>query len=274
MNARFFLRFVGLCLCLVAVLGGCAKVDREAPSPSGIAAPGATTTATQTDRARIVTVSMSVRVVKLSDASDATRRDVLAVGGYIEGSNLNAGEDEGATMDLRVPAERVDAMRASLRAMGHVSSESESVQDVTEQVADIGARLDAARTEEKRLLDIMQNRTGSIGDVIEAERALAAAREKVEKLEAEQRTMASKVDMATIHLSLTTPSSSAAQTPGQSVSRAWHAGVRGAQALSVYAAMAVAALAPTLVPLLSLLALVIVLVRRARAKKIAAMLAQ
>lgn len=215
----------------------------------------------------IVTVDMSLRVTDLPATTAKVRREVEAAGGYVGSSNARSGDEEGATIDLRVPADRTAALRSTLRAMGDVTSESETVEDVTEQRADLGARLHNARTQEARLLEIMQQKTGSIPDVLEAERELSRVRETVERLEAEQRAMDGKVNLATIHLSMTTPSAAAWQTPGRSISRSWSAGVKGAQAMSVYGAMAVATVAPTLIPVLSALLLVVMLYRRSRARK-------
>ncbi|HEY1957288.1 MAG TPA: DUF4349 domain-containing protein [Polyangiaceae bacterium] len=251
---------------LLAAATGCAKMDRSEPPAANVAAAGPSGTPSA-DRAQIVTVSMTVRVSDLRDAGDKVRREIESRGGYVEGSNFVAGEDGSSSMDVRVPAAKASETRAALRAMGTLTAESETVQDVTEQRADLGARLHAARTQEDRLLDIMKNRTGSIGDLIDSEKELARVRENIEKLEAEQRTMESKIAMATIHLTLTTPSTAAWQTPGHSVAQSWHAGVRGAEAIATWLAMAVAALAPTLVPLFALFALLIVIVRRARSKK-------
>ena len=272
MNARLRSFFAVFVFAILSLLVGCAKAEPPGRSMDAVGAtPAAPPGAPNADRARIVTVNMSLRVDELDDAIEQVRRDVESAGGYVEGSSFAAGDDGSATMDLRVPADRASATRASLRAKGHVISESETVQDVTEQRADLGARLKAARTQETRLLEIMQNKTGSIADVLEAEKEIARVRESIEKLEAEQRTMEGKIDMATIHLTLTTPSSAAWQTPGRSVAGAWHAGVRGAQAIAVWSAMAVAALAPTLVPILAAVLLLVLLFRRARAKRTAAL---
>jgi len=276
MNTRFPLRFGALVALLLSLSAGCARAA-EPPSAhtgssaSAAAAPGTPASLPSASRALIVTVDMSLRVKDAGDATEKVRREVEVAGGYVSSSNAHGGEDESATMDLRVPADKTPALRAKLRAMGEVTSESENVEDVTEQRADLAARLHNARTQEARLLEIMQQKTGTIGDVLESEKELARVRETVERLEAEQRTMDSKVDMATLHLSITTPSSAAWQTPGKSISRSWSAGVRGALVLAVYGAMAFSALAPTLVPVLGLLLLVVVLVRRSRAKKERAM---
>ena len=271
MNARFRLFFVGFLAAVLALGTGCAKASRDAP-PAGTAAavtgPGTTPSA---DRAQIVTVSMSLRVGDLLASSEKVRREIEGAGGYVEGSSFSATDDGSSTMDLRVPAAHASATRSALRAMGTVTSESETVQDVTEQRADLDARLRAARTQEDRLLDIMKNKTGSIGDVLESEKELARVRENIEKLEAEQRTMQGQIAMATIHLTLSTPGDAAWRTPGQSVLHAWHAGVRGAQVLATYTAMAVAALLPTLAPIFAILALLILALRRSRAKRTAAL---
>ncbi len=274
------LRFGLISAVLLALAGGCARSEAP-PHASAIAAasvaasPPDAPAIPNANRALIVTADMSLRVPNLQDATSRARRESEAEGGYVGSSNTSGtrGEDETATMELRVPANRASALRTTLRSMGDVLSESENVEDVTEQRADLGARLHNARTQEARLLEIMQQKTGTIGDVLEAEKELARVRETVERLEAEQRAMDGKVNLATIHVSLSTPASAAWQTPGKSVARSWSAGVRGAEALAVYGGMAIAALAPTLVPVGLFTALLVVLYRRARTKKERAALA-
>jgi hypothetical protein len=271
MNPKPFVRFALVPALLLALSTGCARA--EPPPSQGVSVTGASNAAAPmpaaapASRALIVTVDMGLRVARVGDAKAKIRHEVEAAGGYVSNSNARGGDDETATMDLRVPASRTTDLRTSLRAMGDVTSESEKVDDVTEQRADLSARLHNARTQEARLLEIMQQKTGTIGDVIEAEKELSRVRETVERLEAEQRTMDGQIDMATIHLTLTTPSSVAWQTPGRSIARSFDAGLRGAEALATYGAMALAALAPTLVPVLALLSLLLLAVRRSRAKK-------
>jgi hypothetical protein len=93
-------------------------------------------------------------------------------------------------------------------------------------------------------------------------------RESIERLEAQQRTMNGRIDLATVNVSLTTRSTPAWQTPGTSIAHAGAAGVRGAAAFGVYAAMAFAATAPFLLPL-GILVTALVMAIRGKRRRVA-----
>src|SRR6185436_4221729 len=90
------------------------------------------------------------------------------------------------------------AVRAALGAGGTIARESVQTTDVTDALADLDARLRSAREEEKRLLKLLEERTGSLNDVLASERALAGVRERIEQLEAQQRVAQGRVDLATV----------------------------------------------------------------------------
>lgn len=259
---------------LLFALAGCAKAAPESASSSAApvaAAPapgeiGASPLAVA-DRSLVVTMDVAVTVERVDDAAARLRAAVEKAGGFVADSHASgANERQTARLELHVPAGEARGIRAALGELGEVTSATEKVEDVTEQRADLEARLLSARTQEKRLLEIMSGRAASIQELFEAERELARVRENVERLEAQERVMRSKVALATVRVSLSTKSVAAWQTPGPSLARAGNAGVQAATAVAVYTAMAAAAIGPTLAPVLAVLAAVVVVVRRRRAK--------
>jgi hypothetical protein len=267
MNPRLF-RHVFLVLALFVVAGCDKRAPASANTPvvSAVAQAGdTTTTIPKASRALIVTVDMKLTVTDVMDASSTIRREAENEGGYVSSSSASGTrEDASASMDLRVPADKVAALRTKLTDVGEITFQSEKVDDVTEQRADLDARLHNARTEEARFLEIMQQKTGSIFDVINAEKELARVRETIELLEAQKRTLEGQIALATIHVTLTTPTTAAWQTPASSVSSAFSAGLKTAEAIAVYGAMAIAAIGPTLLPFAMLAAVLLVVVRRRR----------
>ncbi|MBX3205356.1 MAG: DUF4349 domain-containing protein [Labilithrix sp.] len=268
-------RFVTLVAVLVLAFStaGCAKREPSESAPLAAApavAPGAgeigASSLAAADRSLVVTMDVSVTVERVDDATARLRAAVERAGGFVADSHASGtGDEKTAHLELRVPASEARSIRAALGELGEVTSATEKIEDVTEQRADIEARLVSARTQEKRLLEIMSGRAASIQELVEAERELARVRENVERLEAQQRVMKSKVALATVRVSLATKTVAAWQTPGPSLSRAGSAGVRTAAALAVYTAMAFAAGGPTLLPILAVIATVVIVVRRRRA---------
>jgi uncharacterized small protein (DUF1192 family) len=90
-----------------------------------------------------------------------------------------------------------------LRTLGHVLDESQSGQDVTEQVRDLEARLTNSRNTEKRLTEVLNNRTGRVSDVLEVEREIARVREEIERMDAQRLNFERQVEYSTVTVQVT-----------------------------------------------------------------------
>lgn len=278
--------FFALALCAT----GCSK--REAPATSSAPAAaveakpasGATpATATEggagakplaASRALIVTIEMAI-TAKNPDAVAARLRDeVERAGGFVADANATgSGDYRSARLVLRVPADRTKSIRAAIADHGQVTSDTEKSEDVTEQRADLDARLSNARTQEKRLQEIMGNRTGSVADVLEVERELGRVRETIERLDAQKRTLDGKIDLATVtvNINATTPPPPPEEGALAKIADAFHGGVHATGVLALYGAMAFAAVSPVLVPMAIVAGMIVVVARRRRRAQLAAM---
>jgi hypothetical protein len=264
-----YTRFAGfLGLMVVVSMLACARA--EPPRDTKAATTTSADALPKADRALVVTADVTLRVAKVDDVTNKIRANVDAEGGYIANASTHGeGDDAYAMIEARVPVARASAFRATLRTLGEVASEDERVEDVTEQRADLSARLSNAQHEEARMVDLMAHKSGDITDVIAAEKELARVRETIERLEAEQRTMAGQIALATIHVTVQTATASAEHTPVRSVVHAWTSGVHVAKALAVWLSMAVAVAAPTLLPILLFVVAVIAVARRRKARSLA-----
>ena len=257
--AVFFVAFSGFVV-------GCAK--SEAPNVRHEAAPPDANATTGVTRALATTVELRMRTSNVADATSKARAETESSGGYVSnGVSTGEGEEASAQIDLRVPKVKLGAVRKTLSTLGTVTYETEKVDDLTDQHADLDARLHNARVEEQRLLDLMKTNTGNLSDLLTTERELARVRETVEKLDAEKRTMDGTIELATIHLSITCVTSSAEDTPWKSIHHAWSSGVTGARAIAVYAMMVIATVSPTLLPLAAFALLVIFFARRVQRQR-------
>ena len=282
----------------LSVAAGCQSRDhapaasnKESAAVAATAAPPAATAASLghggaagelgksavTNRALVVTMDVAITVEDVDGARDRIKGRVERAGGYIADANT---ADRHATMDLRIPAASVGSIHEALRSMGEVTLDSEKVQDVTEEKADLEARLKNSRVQEKRVLEIMTNKTGAISEVISAETELARIRETIERMEAQKRTLDSKIDLATVHVTLNTkvvpvpmPEELPAwKTPGKSIAEAAKAGGRAAAAFAVYALMAFAATAPFTLPLVAIALTIVAVLKNKKKKQLAAMM--
>lgn len=103
---------------------------------------------------------------------------------------------------LRVPSDRLADALARLRALGQVTEDTQSTQDVTDHIVDLDARLASARATERRLTELLRTRTGRLSDVLEVERELTRVRLDIERLDAEQANVTRRVSYATIEIAL------------------------------------------------------------------------
>jgi hypothetical protein len=273
----------------LSLAAGCARSDHAAPSPVTTKPAAASTEqaalpASESDampaaksRALITTAELHVTTSDVKTAAATIRSEVQKIGGYIsDATESGSGDARSASLEARVPADQTRELRVALSDLGEIAYETEKVEDVTDARADLDARLANSRAEEKRIVDIMSQRAGSIVEVLSAERELSRVRETIERLEAQKRSMDGRIALATVKIHVRTSAAHREQveawrTPGTSISGAFGAGIRGAAALSVYAAMAIAASAPFLLPIGLMLALVMTLARSQRKRRAAAL---
>jgi hypothetical protein len=201
-NSRRGGLFVTVGLFVLLALTGCARARQDLPSAAPASAPR---DAPAPGSLREIHASLDVELppgAHVQAARDALDETVKASGGYVQSAAFGA-DDAPARMTARVPTPAIDRLRATCRGAGRVTRDEETQTDVTEAIADTEARLVAARTEETRLLALISDRTGSVADVLAAERALADVRERVERLDAESRAARARVELATVEIGVT-----------------------------------------------------------------------
>jgi anti-sigma factor RsiW len=124
--------------------------------------------------------------------------------GYVGELKVNDTTGSGRTLTatLRIPADQLDATLTEVKTLGRVEAESQSGQDVTSQYVDLQARLSNARNTERRLTDLLRNRTGKLSDVLEVEQELDRVRGAIEQMEAERKNMSNQVSYATLNATI------------------------------------------------------------------------
>ena len=192
----------------------------EAPSP-GLTLPGRPQAREGQASAPMIarTVSLSVVVKDFDVARGSLDAILVRHSGYAAG--LNVATPQGATRtmqaSLRIPAPQLFAAIAELKALGRVEAETQNGEEVTQQHADLLARLKNSRETEQRLQDVLRTRTGKVKDVLEVEEEIARVRGEIEQMEAEQQTLEHRVNFATIDLKLVEEYKAGLTTPAPSV---------------------------------------------------------
>lgn len=169
-----------------------------------------------------------------------------------------------------MPVAALLAFRAEIARLGEIVSDAEKAEDVTEQRADIKARLGNARAEEKRLLELLDKRTGNLAEVVAVEKELASVRETVERMEAQERVLEGQIASATVKIHLAERHAYARAGAGRRIVQAAGEGIHNAGAVLVGLCVVGAQVGPTLLVLAAigsaLFAAVRFLVRRSHAR--------
>jgi len=151
------------------------------------------------------TASLSLVAKDFATVEAAVKSVVSRHAGYIGQLNSTTPPDAAKTFSatLRVPSAQLEPTLAELKQLGRVDQESQSGEEVTKQYVDLAARLKNARATEERLLGVLRNNTGKVKDVLEVENEISRVRGEIEEMEADRRALESRVDFATVQLSVT-----------------------------------------------------------------------
>lgn len=147
----------------------------------------------------IRTASMSVKVTSAKQALEKAITLSKTMGGFYQSSQHSAGENQNpvAQVTLRVPVNMFDTTLTSLREFGEVVDEHSDSQDVTVQIADVGARLKVLRAEEESYVTML--RAGrKIGEILEIKDRLSTVRQEIESLTAQLKTLKNQSSYSTI----------------------------------------------------------------------------
>jgi hypothetical protein len=241
----------------------CQKNDRAggAPQSSAASAP------VKEGRAALLEVhaEMDLEMTSSRDA-DALAAKVGDIarekGGYVALAEL-ASDAARSHLVVRVPPAEIGAIRAALAGAGSLTRESQSTTDVTDAIADLDARAHAARMEEARLLNVLDERTGSVGDILAAEKALADVRERIERIDAESRVSRNRVALATVDVWIAHPASGSDGSLASRLTTAARDGLGTACAVAITLGTLTLRAAPTLALLVTIALAVALAMRRA-----------
>jgi len=180
---------------------------------------GATAKAKEPGPMIVRRASVALLTKEFDAARAALENLVKARQGYFGELNVTSPNGAGRTLaaTVRVPAGQLDAVLVELRKLGRVEQENQSADDVTRQYVDLTARLANARETEKRLVEILRERTGRVSDVLEVEQQIARTRQQIEQMDAERKTLDNQVQYASVDLRITEEYKQSLETPAPSL---------------------------------------------------------
>ena len=150
------------------------------------------------------TAALTVLVRDFAAARGSLDSIVAKYGGYC--ANLTVDTPESGQRhfqaSLRIPANELMPALTDLKTLGRALNETQTGEEVTQQHADLVARLQNSRETEERLRAILQQRTGKIEDVLQVEEEIARVRGEIESMDAEQKALEHRVTFASVDLQL------------------------------------------------------------------------
>ena len=170
------------------------------------------------------TVSLSL-IAKDFDSAHASLDAIVARhNGYSANLAVNTPQNAARSLQasLRIPAPQLAGALLEIKALGRAEAENQNGEEVTQQHADLVARLKNSRETEQRLQAILTQRTGKISDVLEVEQEIARVRGEIEQMEAEQQNLEHRVDFATIDLKLSEEYKAKLDSPAPAISTQIH----------------------------------------------------
>jgi hypothetical protein len=168
----------------------------EAVAPDALSAP----TGRRVQRAAELTLSTPLG--KLQDTADEVVRTTDRLGGYVQRSDVFAGEERGrATFELRIPSDRLDDGLAQLSKLGHVQSRTQQSEDITGRFTSARARLHDARTERQALLRALAEATTTT-EIDSIKQRLEIANSRIEAAKGDLFSARRAANYATVQLAL------------------------------------------------------------------------
>lgn len=169
----------------------------------------------------------SIEVDSLELAIERTKHLAARVGGFVANSTVEAGKNRlrSATLEVKLPAQRFDEGLAGLSPIGKLETVNVSAEDVGEEFVDVTARMDNARRLERRLIELLANRTGKLKDVLAVEESLARVRGEIERYEGRIRYLRAHTTMSTLSVYVHEPvpivASAGRSVMGEAFRQAW-----------------------------------------------------
>jgi hypothetical protein len=135
--------------------------------------------------------------------------------GYVAKLRM-VGEPSGSVLSatLRVPSSEYRSTLTELKGVGLVEHEEECADEITQQHSELEARLVNAQNEEKRIQQLLQNRTEKTSDLNSLERQVGLLRGEIERMEAERYAAGNRVTFANVSFSLREERALPAETIG------------------------------------------------------------
>jgi hypothetical protein len=155
----------------------------------------------------IITMNIDAETEDLDTLLAGLQEKIAALQGYVEDQQIHNGSMyssyryRSASLTIRIPADQAEGFLSHVSGISNVTSSNKTMEDITLIYVDTESRVKALRTEEARLLELMEQ-AQTMADLLEIEARLTDVRYELESATSKLRVYDNLVDYATIHLSI------------------------------------------------------------------------
>ncbi len=155
-----------------------------------------------TQRSIVYNGSITVRVDNVNTAADKLVGLAAGAGGFVGGDQRSIDADRSsATITLRIPADKFSKALQDISGVGKEESRQVSTQDVTANVVDLAARIQAQQASVDRIRALLA-KAQTIGEVTSVESELSRREADLESLEGQKRSLDDLTALSTIAVTL------------------------------------------------------------------------
>ena len=156
----------------------------------------------------IRTVQMDAQTTSMDSVMSWLETRVAELGGYFENKSIRrtGSRDDGtyyryANLTIRIPAQHLDGFLAQVGENAVVTYTAEQTENVTLTYVSTQSRVEALETEQKRLLELLEN-AETMEDLLTIEARLTDVRWELENYASQLRVLDNQVDYSTVHLDI------------------------------------------------------------------------
>lgn len=196
MNSRFSSRLAGA-LTLLVFTSACASSPVARSVKLG---PVLEQSESSKDAGRLLirTGELSIEVEHPEENLSVVETIISLADGFVERSSV---DDTSAWISCRVPVDSLGTVMDEISRLGKVVRRSTEAHDVTDQHADLTARLDTSRQLRDRMRTILE-RASSVKDLLEVEKELARLQGEIESMESQLARLDSQIELSALSVRL------------------------------------------------------------------------
>lgn len=154
------------------------------------------------ERKIIKNADVTLQVDDYASAVDLIKQQVHNLGGYVANESVRMSHSSNVTsghLQVKIPQQDFESFLSGIDGVGKIKYRNIYTDDVTEEYVDVQSRLNALRTKEERLLNIL-TKAGKLSEILEVENELASTRAQLESLQGRLRYLNNRVDFSNIEI--------------------------------------------------------------------------